>query len=199
MARCQAGELPEAVEDEQSRRRVREEINALTEVERCRLHLYALRLSRRCADDLYQEAMLRVISGRRRWPPENDSKLPFVYFLMGVLRSVASSWEKDPYEGKRSQEPDVTGPRSDAAHNMSRLETMPSAEISPEDRAIHNELVHLLKEECSDKTTARVLKALLRGLKRSEILRQSHLTLKQYGTIYKRLQRRVRSIREATR
>src|SRR3974377_448817 len=39
-------------------------------------------------EDLIQEALTRVLEGKRAWP----RKLPIVVFLRGVMRSIASDW-----------------------------------------------------------------------------------------------------------
>lgn len=39
-------------------------------------------------EDLIQEALTRVLEGRRAWP----RKLPVTVFLRGVMRSIASDW-----------------------------------------------------------------------------------------------------------
>jgi DNA-directed RNA polymerase specialized sigma24 family protein len=39
-------------------------------------------------EDLLQEALTRVLEGKRAWP----RRLPIVVFLRGVMRSIASDW-----------------------------------------------------------------------------------------------------------
>lgn len=39
-------------------------------------------------EDLLQEALTRVLEGKRTWP----RKLPLMVFLRGVMRSIASDW-----------------------------------------------------------------------------------------------------------
>jgi hypothetical protein len=43
-------------------------------------------------EDLFQEALCRVLSGARVWPRD----LPTLSFLVGVVRSIASEWKSEP-------------------------------------------------------------------------------------------------------
>ena len=53
-------------------------------------------------EDLLQEAILRSLAGERKWP----SQLAFRTFLMGAMRSIASSWAKrTPLESVSECEP----------------------------------------------------------------------------------------------
>jgi DNA-directed RNA polymerase specialized sigma24 family protein len=45
-------------------------------------------------EDLLQEALTRVLEGKRAWP----RKLPVVVFLRGVMRSIASDWVAESFE-----------------------------------------------------------------------------------------------------
>ncbi len=73
-------------------------VETLTEVDLLRLHEEArCRVIRigpcaangRTDDDLLQDAVIRLLDGKRSWYPEN---VPFVPYLMGVIKSVASAW-----------------------------------------------------------------------------------------------------------
>src|SRR5262249_44397128 len=45
-------------------------------------------------EDLIQEALARVLEGKRAWP----RNLPIVVFLRGVMRSIASDWPPERYD-----------------------------------------------------------------------------------------------------
>ena len=45
-------------------------------------------------EDLIQEALTRVLEGKRAWP----RNLPVVVFLRGVMRSIASDWMPESFE-----------------------------------------------------------------------------------------------------
>jgi len=51
-------------------------------------------------EDLIQEALTRVLEGKRAWP----RKLPAVVFLRGVMRSIASDWPPEGFDGANVDE-----------------------------------------------------------------------------------------------
>jgi hypothetical protein len=51
-------------------------------------------------EDLIQEAFTRVLEGKRAWP----RKLPAVVFLRGVMRSIASDWPLEGFDGANVDE-----------------------------------------------------------------------------------------------
>src|SRR5260221_695063 len=73
-------------------------IDALTEEESVRLKDYAENriarigpraANRREADELINEAVVRLLEGTRRWYRDN---VAFVLYLIGAVRSIASEW-----------------------------------------------------------------------------------------------------------
>src|SRR5438045_4062723 len=85
-------------------------IDALTEADFLRLNEEArcriIRIGRRAAngrtqDDLLQEAVTRLLDGRRTWYPEN---VAFVSYLMGVIKSVASAWARHRKRNREAPE-----------------------------------------------------------------------------------------------
>jgi DNA-directed RNA polymerase specialized sigma24 family protein len=56
-------------------------------------HVWATGLRHHDTDDLLNEALDRVLSGRRPWP--SDVSLPT--FLSQVMRSIASQWRQEDY------------------------------------------------------------------------------------------------------
>ena len=52
---------------------------------------WATGLRQHDADDLLNEALDRVLSGRRTWPID----VPLLAFLSQVMRSIASQWRKE--------------------------------------------------------------------------------------------------------
>lgn len=73
-------------------------IEALTPEDTERLEQVAknriIRIGRRAANlrtenDLFQEAMKRIVEGQRQWCPDNAKFIPF---LIGVIWSIASEW-----------------------------------------------------------------------------------------------------------
>jgi DNA-directed RNA polymerase specialized sigma24 family protein len=68
-------------------------IRALTDDDKASLMTIAMMYARKTPydhEDLVQEAMYRVLDGKRAWPRD----LAPVRFLWGVVRSIASEWQK---------------------------------------------------------------------------------------------------------
>jgi DNA-directed RNA polymerase specialized sigma24 family protein len=55
-------------------------------------------------EDLFQEAICRILSGARAWP----RKVPVLSFLVGVMRSIAWEWRSEP----QGEAGDAADPRS---------------------------------------------------------------------------------------
>jgi hypothetical protein len=51
-------------------------------------------------EDLVQEALTRVLEGKRAWPRQ----LPIVVFLRGVMRSIASDWAPESFDAVDADE-----------------------------------------------------------------------------------------------
>ena len=71
-------------------------IQALTEAEKIALMKIAKLYARRTPfdpDDLLQEAIYRVLCGKRAW----GRGAPFLSFLVGVMRSIAWEWKGESY------------------------------------------------------------------------------------------------------
>lgn len=72
-------------------------IKALSDADKITLMKIARLYARRTAfdhDDLLQEAICRVLSGRRVWARD----VPVRPFLAGVMRSIAWEWKSEPHE-----------------------------------------------------------------------------------------------------
>jgi RNA polymerase sigma-70 factor (ECF subfamily) len=70
-------------------------IRALTDADKTALMKIARVYARKTPyghEDLFQEAVCRVLSGARAWPRH----LPALSFLVGVVRSIAWEWRCDP-------------------------------------------------------------------------------------------------------
>ncbi len=107
-------------------------------------------------------------------------------------RSIANSWRRDPYETRRRWKRSLN---TDSRTDIDPLENIPSTEAPIDEEILRQELRRILQRELSDKVTLGVVKARLMGCKRAEILQELGITLKQYATIYKRLQRRLKVVR----
>src|SRR5438105_2736429 len=100
-----ASQLISATSDEISRA-----IDAMREDEFVRLRLFGQNrifrirpraANRRTADDLLQEAVMRLLDGTRHWYP---CKVTLVTFLVGAMRSIASEWASHRNRNKAKPE-----------------------------------------------------------------------------------------------
>ena len=79
---------------------VRDAIEVLSQADSVRLRNFAQNRialigtagARRSIHELLQEAVTRVLSGSRRWNPDN---VRFVQLLIGIMRSISSHWARD--------------------------------------------------------------------------------------------------------
>ena len=95
---------------------LRQAIERLTMADRLRLDAAATFLVRNlngyCAEDLFQEAILRALTGARRYPPLENPDCEFVPFLFGTMKSISSGWKHSPYESTRTRDQRGAGDES---------------------------------------------------------------------------------------
>tara|TARA_R110000772_G_scaffold19985_6_gene55548 strand:+ start:198 stop:764 length:567 start_codon:yes stop_codon:yes gene_type:complete len=126
------------------------------------------------ADDLVQEAVIRTLSGDRKTCPRN---LPIVNFLVGVMRSIASSErEKKEREGDSCdiEKCQVADPDS-----------------SPEDDVLEKQLfkeLEIIFEE--DEEILMLMLYLHDGHSPAEIQKNEEWSETQYNTIRRRMRRK---------
>jgi DNA-directed RNA polymerase specialized sigma24 family protein len=83
---------------------------------------WATGLRQHDVDDLLNEALDRVLSGRRPWP----SHLPLPVFLSQVMRSISGQWRRELrreplIEDERANGPDEQGENPTPSHEMGDL------------------------------------------------------------------------------
>jgi DNA-directed RNA polymerase specialized sigma24 family protein len=183
---------------------VRQAIASLTEADSVKLRRLAegasFRLRRRVwgveANDILQEATLRVLQDRRHWKSE---KVDFVGFLAGIIVSIESDWRK---RGKRGETPvletDLPTTNSDGDTVPSALQQAADHRATPERQLIESEA--LTQEELfqqieelfnEDPLAALILSEWHRGTKGPEIIRAMDLKRQDYDTAVKRMDRAI--------
>lgn len=65
-------------------------------------------------EDLFQEAICRVLSGTRTWPRD----VAALSFFVGVMRSIAWEWRSE----EQDEPPDVADPRSSERHAIASVD-----------------------------------------------------------------------------
>ena len=117
-------------------------------------------------DDLIQEALTRVLEGKRAWP----RNLPIVVFLRGVMRSIASDW----------------GPESrDDAVDVDAIGYVNHAGAA---RIDAQKMLALFDD---DPTAKKIFLAMLEGVKGEELRALSGLAQKDYETKRTKMRRRL--------
>ena len=151
------------------------EISSLSDADLLRLYLaarrYALTLGRVITpDDLIQEAYKRVLDGTRVRP----FGLPLVPFLLGIMRSIASSW--------------ATRLRHESVDDLEPLD--PGR--TPEDQLqLKEEVQKLLSLFDSDPLGKEIIECKLADMTPMEIREKLHLSDNEYRACSKRIRRRT--------
>ena len=117
-------------------------------------------------EDLIQEALTRVLEGKRAWP----RKLPIVVFLRGVMRSIASDW--------------VPESRDDTAE----VDEIGCANHSAAARIDAQKMLAVFDD---DPIAQKIFVAMLEGAKGEELRELSGLALKDYETKRTKMRRRL--------
>jgi hypothetical protein len=117
-------------------------------------------------EDLIQEALTRVLEGKRAWP----RKLPIVVFLRGVMRSIASDWAPESLDD--SVEVDDIGFVNHAA----------AARIDAQ------KMLSLFDD---DPIAGKIFVAMLEGAKGEELRAVSGLAPRDYETKRTKMRRRI--------
>jgi DNA-directed RNA polymerase specialized sigma24 family protein len=102
-----------------SQAEVIKELKALTDGEKTALMKIASAYAIKTTyghEDLFQEAICRVLSGARTWPRDVTA----LSFLVGVMRSIAWEWRSEP----RGEPTDVADPRSGEARAIASLDVI---------------------------------------------------------------------------
>jgi len=168
-----------------------DQLNSLGESDLNRLKCFADRkmfgmegvLNGKNSEDLLQEAFSRVISGSRKWYP---SKVNFIGFLFGVIRSIASEWRKKLVE--------IETVGGDNIRNINGEFNKYEKDIERRfdvDRKI-KAIKELFKED-KDALISQIIDGRLEGLTRSEIMECLEISIKEYETAMKKLYRRCQA------
>jgi DNA-directed RNA polymerase specialized sigma24 family protein len=181
---------------------VTQAIESLTPAELNKLHDYArtriFSLGRHAgsadAGDLLQEAVRRVLEEKRHWKP---AKVDFVGFLIGVMKSIASSWktraERNPPTIRDS---DFAETDDGAESNPFELaaDTRPDAlrQLMDGDLPTQEWLVHEIEQLFSeDPICSLICGAWGDGDNGPEIMKTLELTRTQYDTAVRRIDRKI--------
>jgi DNA-directed RNA polymerase specialized sigma24 family protein len=116
-------------------------------------------------EDLLQEAFMRVLAGRRKWP----KSVAVEPFLAGVMRSIAWDWQVERHEGVEVNETSYED--QTASEKIDTLKTI----------ALFND----------DSIAQKIIIALLDGARGEELRKLSGLTKTEYESKRAKIRRRI--------
>jgi len=183
---------------------VRQAIASLTESETVKLRRMAERAAFRllrkiwgvAANDIMQEAMLRVLREKRHWKPQ---KVDFVGLLIGTISSIESDWRKRAERGETPVlETDLPATNSEGDAMPTALQQAVDHRPTPERQLLENETLteeQLLQEIealfSEDPLAGLILSEWQRGTKGPEIMKALDLTRQDYDTAVRRMDRAI--------
>jgi DNA-directed RNA polymerase specialized sigma24 family protein len=159
----------------------------------------------RSADDLLQEAVLRLLEGKRTWYPAN---VDLTGFLIGAVRSVASEWATHRARNKRKPEyaplESERTKKDGEGNEISPFDTVRAAGLNVEELAVEADIEadakaladEIEREFASDDAASMVLLGFQEGMKGPEIQKEFGWTPTEYRTTVRRIQRRADKIME---
>lgn len=172
------------IERAASRAEVEAAIQGMTEADTIRVDRFARFKAEQIgclSAELLNEAIVAVLDpeSRRRW--EKDS-VPFVQFLVGAIRSTASSWAK-----ARSREPEFVTPVEGQGDPIQQAQ---SREANPDRPVIARAMVSEIRSHFrEDKLVLDIMDGLSEGMSRAEIIDVLDLDATAYDTAVRRLRR----------
>jgi hypothetical protein len=120
-------------------------------------------------EDLINEAICRVLDGKRAW----RRGLPVILFLGGVMRSIAWEWKKDLHE----EEIDVGDEGAGERGVVSKIDVM--------------RIVALFND---DPIAQRLVMGMMEGARGEELLETSGLSQTEYESKRKKIRRRIEKL-----
>ena len=179
---------------------IEEAIQALTPAQLVRLEKIAWfrhralgrRGAGRNAGDLFSDAIIAVLEGRRKWVKDNCD---FMTFLQGAMRSLASHIR----DGKATDAFDEIAPNPENDDNAEDFpEQIPSqAPVDPERPLLERDLDGQVRERFkNDAVVLLVYEAFLEKMKPADIRSCLGITENEYHAAAKRLRRAVRGLAE---
>jgi DNA-directed RNA polymerase specialized sigma24 family protein len=121
------------------------------------------------AEDLHQEARLRAMDGRRKWP----RGLPATTFFREVVRSIAWEW-------KRKDDPLDEDIGDKGAEERTLLD--------------RNHVMKIIKALDDDPKAQEIFVAIMKGARGEELLKLSGLSRTDYESKRKKIRRRIEKL-----
>jgi hypothetical protein len=170
-----------------------------------RIHRIGRAASGRTHEDLFNEAIGRLIAGPRHWYP--DEGISFVICLLGAIRSISSAWAG--HRKRNSDSPDYAGLESELSvvgeeGRRSPFEVVKDASLNVEEWAIEAAEMSerkaladaIVADFADDEPASYVLMGFEDGLDGPTIRETLNMTEPQFRTVTRRIQRRAKKIME---
>ena len=158
-----------------SRAEIDNAIKLLTAAEKTKIVKIAVQYAKMTpyeAKDLHQEAWLRAMDGRRKWP----RGLPATTFFRGVMRSIAWEWKrKDDLLDE-----DIEDIGDKGAEERTLLD--------------RNHAMKIIKALDDDPIAQKILVAIMGGARGEELLKLSDLSPTDYESKRKKIRRRIEKL-----
>ena len=176
-----------------------DELKALEAFAHKRITMLGKKQFGRARNDLFQEAITRLLSGNRSWYKDVD----FAHYLYWAMKSISDSWinsEKEVCPDVSLDQARLTGD----GDNWNPLANIPSNLPNPERLASDKEELERIERLLQDDPAAlQILGFLRQGFKGPDIQHATGLTPAAYETIVKRMRSKVRrsqhhEVRDAT-
>jgi RNA polymerase sigma factor (sigma-70 family) len=153
------------------------------------MHVHFRRLPEELADDLVQETVTLVLTGKRNWDP---SKTDILTFLKGVIKSILSHYLESAYQKKQIKEH-----QSKEDNSANFLDTFVNNEFTSQQYLERNDIEKILLDEADgDEDMQFVLLCLFDEKKRSEIAKELVFPLAKVDSIMKRIKRITKKVYE---
>jgi DNA-directed RNA polymerase specialized sigma24 family protein len=147
-------------------------IQAVSEADKIALMKIARLYARRTPfdpDDLLQEAICRVLGGKRVWA----RGAPFLSFFIGVIRSIAWEWKSEPHEGVI----DAPDPRCGESPMLASID-----------------MAKIVAMFADDLVAQKIVIAMMEGARGEELQRSSGLGKVEYESKRKKIRRRIEKL-----
>ena len=155
-----------------SRAEIGNAIKSLTAAEKTKIMKIAAKYAKLTpyeAEDLLQEAMLRAIDERRKWP----RGLPATTFFWGVMRSIAWEWKREDDLLDEDIEDERSGERTLLGRDHVR---------------------QIIKAFDDDPIAQEILVAIMEGARGEELLKLSGLSRTEYESKRRKILRRIEQL-----
>lgn len=132
--------------------------------------------------DVLNEAVLRVLSGSRKWP----RKVPFMVFMSQTIRSITNEHWRQIRQGVVTLEADLSKDPD------AQIDDIAPNSVSPEREALaRNTLSYIVGLFEDDRAVLGIIEGLGNGLSPAEIQETSGMNATEYATAQRRIRRRL--------